>query len=221
MQRIVNYLFGFVKGLFNRAVPLFCVIDSESTVSTKAKVYSNTKLYRSSIGPYSYIGRGTHLVCASLGRFCSVAGDVRIGMGTHTLRYLSTSPIFTEAINGTGCRWVSQSLETPYKPVLIGNDVWIGERAMILGGVNIGHGSVIAAGAVVTRDVPPYAIVGGVPAKIIRYRFSNDMVQALLDFEWWNLPESVIKSHLDLFQSESIDMDALSRISIGYKERES
>ena len=83
----------------------------------------------------------------------------------------------------------------------IGNDVWIGANAMILGGITIGDGAIIGAGAVVTKDIPPYAIVGGIPARIIRYRFPNDVINALLSSQWWNLSENILKSNIKVFQS--------------------
>ena len=81
----------------------------------------------------------------------------------------------------------------------IGHDVWIGANALILPEVTIGDGAVIAAGAVVTRDVPPYAIVGGVPARVIRYRFSPEMIDAFLEIKWWDWPLEKIKENFDLF----------------------
>ena len=95
--------------------------------------------------------------------------------------------------------------------VTIGNDVWIGCGAIICRGVNVGNGSVIAAGAVVTKDVPPYAIVAGVPAKVIKYRFPEYIRKQLVGLNWWNLPEDVIKDNFDLFNSQ-MDEDAILRI---------
>ena len=82
----------------------------------------------------------------------------------------------------------------------IGNDVWIGENAVILGGISIGDGAVIGAGAIVTKDVPPYTIVGGVPAKKIRSRFPDDIVKMLLKIQWWNLEEDILKENIYFFQ---------------------
>lgn len=96
----------------------------------------------------------------------------------------------------------------------MGNDVWIGSRVMVVGGVTIGDGAVIAAGAVVTKDVPPYAVVGGAPAKVIKYRFSEDIVKFLEELEWWNLPESELKKHIELFQTEGVKIGDLKRLKI-------
>ena len=203
---MIQYIKGFLKNLFNPGVSIFSLIDSYSSVSKKARVYSSSKIYRSKIQDYTYVGNKTAIVCATIGKFCSIANECHIGMGTHTLRKLSTSPIFTEKYNGTGYTWTNKSTENPYKPIEIGNDVWIGFRVVILGGVKIGDGAVIGAGAVVTKDVPPYAVVGGVPAKIIKYRFSDSDITKLLEISWWNLSDNNLKHNLSIFQNDfSID----------------
>ena len=209
---MLKYLLGFFLNLFNRGVSLFAFVDNRSSVSRKAKVYAHTKVSMSVIGDYSYVGRRSSLVMAEIGKYCSIAGDSTIGMGNHTLRYLSTSSLFTEKRNGTGASWCDSQSLIPYKKITIGNDVWIGTHSMILGGVKIGDGAVIGAGAVVTKDVPPYAVVGGVPAKIIKYRFPQDMIDELLKIRWWDYPETVLKNNLFLFQSDDITLDTIEKL---------
>lgn len=204
---MIKYLIGGLKNLFNPAVSLLSLIDSTSVVNRKAKIYQFVKIFRSKIGAYTYIGRNTDIVCAKVGKFCSIASDCHIGMGTHTLNYISTSSIFTEKHNATGFDWISNSsLEKvdPYKPVTIGNDVWIGLRVMVLGGVTIGDGAVVGAGAIVTKDVPPYAVVGGVPARIIKYRFPNEEIKSLMQIEWWNWSEDALRANLKAFNDHDI-----------------
>ena len=87
----------------------------------------------------------------------------------------------------------------------IGNDVWIGERVMVMGGVKIGNGAVVGAGAIVTKDVPPYAIVAGVPAKVIRYRFSAEVIDELERIEWWNVNDKLLKENIAKFQDSGMD----------------
>ncbi|MEY8216257.1 MAG: CatB-related O-acetyltransferase [Colwellia sp.] len=128
------------------------------------------------IGSYSYVGRNCSITKSSIGRYCSIANNVSIGQGEHELDRISTNSIF---------------YDDPYeiltsKVCNIGHDVWIGVDAIILRGVTIGIGAVIGANSVVTKNVPPFAIVVGSPAKIIRYRFQENNVKNILDSEWWN-----------------------------------
>ena len=98
------------------------------------------------------------------------------------------------------------------RPTNIGDDVWVGAGSIIMAGVTIGDGAIIAAGSVVTKDVPPYAIVGGVPAKILRYRFDEGVRKALLKLKWWNLPEEVLKQNIELFQKEKLSISDVQNI---------
>lgn len=155
------------------------------------------------IGAFTYFGGGDSVYqqVTSIGRFCSIAGNVVIGAMEHPTDFLSTSHVLHadwsnewhglrklySAVNGLGNsisahrKWLARNKGK----VTIGNDVWIGEGAFISRGVEIGDGAIIAARSVVTRDVPAYAIVGGIPAKIIRYRFDRDIIEKLLDLRWW------------------------------------
>lgn len=128
------------------------------------------------IGNYNYIGNNVVFTEAALGSYCSIADNVVIGPGDHDYRNISTRSVVldTNARN-----------HFTDKPVAIGSDVWIGVNAVILRGVKIGNGAVIASGAVVNKDVPDFAIVGGVPARFIKYRFSESMIQKILDSKWW------------------------------------
>ena len=211
---MLKYILGFLKNLFNPAVSLFAKIDNKSKISRKAKVFGHVQVNSSTMGDYSYVGRNSRIVYADIGKFCSIGGESKIGMGTHTLDLLSTSPIFTEKRNGTRQSWVKTSTIHPFERVRIGNDVWIGQCVMIMGGVNVGDGAVIGAGAIVTKDVPPYAIVAGVPAKIIRYRFSDEVISRLCEINWWNLPEEEIRNSIGLFQQTPVNIplvDALGQ----------
>jgi acetyltransferase-like isoleucine patch superfamily enzyme len=149
-------------------------------------VYDHTFLLNTVVGDYTYIGGNNKIQNAVIGKFCSIGPEVRIGLGIHPLHLKSTYPGFYT--NSEYYRVEKQYDFTgeEYKQVEIGHDVWIGARATILDGVKIGDGAVIAAGAVVTKDVPSYAIVGGVPAKVIKYRFDENRVKELLVEQWWN-----------------------------------
>lgn len=153
-------------------------------------VYDNTLLVNVSIGDYTYVGGESKIQNATIGKFCSLGPGLRIGLGRHPIHLKSTFPGFYS--DNSFYYGVEKEYTNPisnYLPVEIGNDVWIGTRAMILDGVKISDGAVIGAGAVVTKDVPPYAIVGGVPAKIIGYRFDESEIKKLLIEKWWNNPK--------------------------------
>jgi acetyltransferase-like isoleucine patch superfamily enzyme len=111
--------------------------------------------------------------------------------------------------NGTKSSWVQKDIPQTPVSVKIGNDVWIGYRAIIPVNVTIGDGAVIAAGAVVTKDVPPYAVVGGVPAKVIKYRFSPEVIERLMELRYWEMPDEEVKKNLDLFQKQGISVEDL------------
>lgn len=154
-------------------------------------LYDNVLVSDSAIGDYSYVGGQTKISNSTLGKFCSLGQEIMIGgLPCHPLTLKSTYPGFY-AKNSQYYRVEPEYAfdEPQHKQVTIGNDVWIGTRAMVLDGVSVGDGAIIGAGAVVTKDVPPYAIVAGVPAKIIRFRFSNEKINELLSSQWWNDPK--------------------------------
>lgn len=208
-----KYILGLIKNLFNPAVSIFSQIDDLSFVHRKSRVYAGSKIYKSRLGRYSYVGRFSTLVHADVGQFCSIAGGSFIGLGLHPLSNLSTSPLFISRKNGTRQSWVENNFFQEFKPVTIGNDVWIGTRVIIMGGVKIGNGAVIGAGAIVTKDVPDYAIAVGVPAKVVKYRFSPDIIEKLLELQWWNLSEEELKENIKEFQRNSINLDVIEKIN--------
>jgi acetyltransferase-like isoleucine patch superfamily enzyme len=153
------------------------------------------------IGSFTYIGRKCEVYSThSIGRYCSLGQEILIGLGPHPTDWLSTSTFFYRKSMWAGAPMIDEfyaSHEVDFKavtrPVVIGNDVWIGSRAVVMAGVHIGHGAVVASGAVVTKDVEPYSIVAGVPAKPIRKRFDDATVGRLLASEWWRVRPDLIK----------------------------
>ena len=228
----IKFIIGGLKNLFNPNISCLAFVSSNNHLDKKTVIYRNAKIRGSEVGAYSYISPNTVIENAQIGRFCSISDHCRIGMGTHNTNQISTSPqrraafeccggthntnqistspIFTQKVNGTKARWVDKNVnDSPFRKVRVGNDVWIGSRAMILGGVTVGDGAVVGAGAVVTKDVPAYAIVAGVPAKVIKYRFPDRLIELLMDFKWWYYPEDVLREHISRFQKKDISEEDL------------
>lgn len=142
-----------------------------------------------------------------IGRFCSIACGAKFlfNSANHTMKSLSTYPfpIFFEEwrldIKNVASAWDNKG------DIVVGNDVWIGYEAVILSGVHIGNGAIIGARAVVTRDVPPYTVIGGVPAKEIKKRFDEETIQKLLQTEWWNWPNEKIRQFLPQIMNGEMD----------------
>ncbi|WP_282054685.1 CatB-related O-acetyltransferase [Maribacter luteus] len=169
--------------------------SQEVTIGEKAHICGDCTINHSHVGSYSYINFGTLIQNSTIGNYCSIAHGVKMGLGSHPLHLFSTSPIFYKKQNALGVQVLNEDVEfQEYAPITIGNDVWIGANAIIMDGVKIGNGAVVAAGAVVSKDVPAYAIVGGVPAKLIKYRFDEVSRNILETSKWWQSPpEEVVQ----------------------------
>lgn len=152
----------------------------------------------STIGDFTYIEVGTRISAADVGRFCSIAPYAMIGLAEHPVeRFVSTHPIFYRRMPALSYDLVDRDHHQEISRTRIGNDVWIGAHACVRGGLEIGDGAVIGAGAVVTRDVPPYAIYAGVPARLVRYRFDPATIEFLLAFKWWERDLDWLREHID------------------------
>lgn len=160
----------------------------------------NCTTFSGNMGYASYIGQNCR-ISANIGRYCCIGQNVITVYGNHpTKEWVSIHPAFFSTAKQSGFTYVDKELYAENQPKIeIGNDVWIGTGAMILGGIKIGDGAVIAAGAVVTKDVEPYTIVGGVPAKPIRKRFDDEDIEFLLEFKWWDKPTEWIKENAKYF----------------------
>lgn len=185
----------------------------DSNLEGGNKVGSYTSISHSRIGKYSYIGDYSYLNFVSIGKFCSIASELRVGGGMHPINFISTSPFFYYRnpfflISNPFSQ--ENAFSQAFKNTTVGNDVWIGDRVILLGGVKVGDGAIVGAGAVVTKDVPPYAVVGGVPAKVLRYRFSSEIIEKLIDLKWWDKDESWLQEHIPFFQQEVYDIDILN-----------
>jgi acetyltransferase-like isoleucine patch superfamily enzyme len=168
----------------------------KSELMLPVKISGGVRIKRCRIGCRSYISRDTRMVHADMGPYCSVGPECLIGsLGRHPAAHFSTSPV-TFSTKAPLCRIfgsVDEGIEFEEEaPVFIGADVWIGARAIVLDGVKIGHGAIIGANTVVTKDVPPYAIVYGSPPRVQRYRFSPEVIEVLLASQWWLSPPDKI-----------------------------
>lgn len=156
------------------------------------------------IGDYTYVSQNSQVSHTSIGKFCSIGPNFFCGWGIHPIDGLSTAPMFYSTKKQNGFTFSVTDKIEERKRINIGNDVFIGANVTVLDGVTIGHGAVIGAGAVVSKDIPPYAIAVGCPIKVIKYRFSQDQIEALLKIKWWNFPnEELIEVEKMFFDIES------------------
>lgn len=160
-----------------------------SVVHRDAKVEGGSRFINSELGRHSFCGYDCTILNTTIGSFCSIASGVSIGGAHHPIEFVSTSPVFLSHRDSVKSKFAKHE----YNPVIrtnIENDVWIGEGCFIKAGVSIGSGAVIGMGAVVTKDVPAYAIVGGNPARLIKMRFSDRVIDGLLAMRWWDFSDA-------------------------------
>lgn len=169
-----------------------CIVDKTSKIGPRSELTNCT------LGRYSYLGQQCFMVNVEIGSFCSIADRCSVGGASHPIHFVSTSPVFHEGKNVLKKNFSTHHISRTKKTV-IGNDVWIGQGAFIKAGVTIGDGAVIGMGAVVLNDVLPYEIWAGVPAKRIRHRFNDDIIENLKQIEWWKWDESTLEKNAPLF----------------------
>lgn len=186
-------------------------LDARSTVGRFNRFYGRCTIVNSQFGDYTYATRAR--ICnTQIGKFCSIGPDTLIGgLGRHPTDRGSTHPVFYSTLNQCGTSFADKDYFEELDRVSIGHDVWIGARVTVLDGVRIGNGAVVAAGAVVTADVPSYCIVGGVPARVIKRRLAEHECELLESLAWWDWPESVLRSNAHLLR-ERPNLPALSQL---------
>lgn len=210
MKSIIQYILSFfTRERYFKSVSLVSFWDKKTSFSKKVYIALGVKLGNTKIGKYSRIRHLSTIYHAEIGNFSAIGRNARIGIARHPTNLLSTNLIFYKK-NQIYNKWARPIIFEEFKKTKIGNDVWIGESVMILGGVTIGDGAVIAARSVVTKDVPPYAIVGGVPAKILKYRFNEEIIETLLNTKWWDLPDSEIEKRLEIFTVFNISTEQIN-----------
>ena len=207
MLRLLKMFYLIFKHKKNAKLSISANVSLDS-VFEGSNVISSHTTFCGQMGYGSYIGADSRIF-GKVGRFCSIAGNVKVIGGKHPSNtFVSTHPAFFSLLKQNGETFVQTQKfkenafadEKNKFPVVIGNDVWIGEGVSILPGVKIGDSAIIAAGATVTKDVEPYSVVGGVPAKLIKKRFTEEEIEFLISFKWWERPIDWIKQNADLFE---------------------
>jgi acetyltransferase-like isoleucine patch superfamily enzyme len=156
-----------------------------------------------SIGDYSYINSNSYIEHCTIGKYCSISSNVRIGPVNHNYNLISTHPfLYNNFYN-----FIQENPVFPDNKAIIKNDVWVGLNSIILRGVTIGNGAIIAAGAVVTKNIPDYEIWGGVPAKFIKKRFPDEKIARLLQCQWWDWDVQKIKANLAFFCNNKLQYE--------------
>lgn len=196
------YVYGSTLGRNVRIHDDCKVFDSK--LSDNVAVYQRTALANVELGSFSFVAERSQLSSVKVGRFCSLGPEFLGGYGDHPTNFVSTSPVFYSTANQCGTSFSERDCFQERQEIVIGNDVWIGARVFARDGMRIGNGALIAAGAVVVDDIPDYAIVGGVPAKVIRYRFDERTIEDLLQLEWWNWPEEKLRQAQPWFAKNDV-----------------
>jgi acetyltransferase-like isoleucine patch superfamily enzyme len=174
-----------------------CCINENSKIEPDTHLLNNCIINNSTIDHFTYVGKNCLIQNAVIGKFCSIANDVCIGLGKHPTNLISTSPLFYRTKNILNIKLVEKTIDfEEYAQITIGHDVWIGACAILMDGITVNNGAIIGANSVVTKDVPPYAIVAGVPAKVIKYRFPEDKIEELQKSAWWYWPFEKIKQKI-------------------------
>lgn len=188
-----------IKYLFSKLIKKIqipAIIDSN--IDKTSKICSGSHINNCTIGKYSYVGNFTNTNYVTIGKFCSISDMCVIGGASHPLDWVSTSPVFNKNKNCMGIN-LGDHMYFPYSETIIGNDVWIGANVLIKGGISIADGAVIGTGSVVTKNIGPYEIWAGNPAKLIRKRFNDDVIEELLKVKWWDFEEEKLRQYSQYF----------------------
>ena len=177
-----------------------------SQLGYACEIGQRCKVVNTSMGDYSYLSDDSDVINTTIGKFCSIAAHTRINPGNHPLERVAMHHFTYRASRyGFGDDEAEFFQWRADKSVIIGHDVWIGHGAVILAGVSIGNGAAIGSGAIVTKDVPPFAIAVGNPAKVLRKRFSNELIEKIEGLAWWDWPAELLAERLQDFRQLSTE----------------
>lgn len=192
-----NVMVQKIKYYISRFVTRKPVAIRNSEIDKRASIGNGAQIVDCVIGKYTYIFE-SKVIFANIGCFCSIAADCTIGGGSHPIQWVSTSPTFYAGKNSLHKNF-SQNNYDEYQRTIIGNDVWIGSKCLIKGGVTIGDGAIVGMGSVVTHDIPAYEIWAGNPAHFIKKRFSEETIEKLVRIQWWDYDDSTLEKLGNLF----------------------
>lgn len=207
---------NYMRNLFHNVFQLFKVVFRSENIEWKyltsnkinckidiqSKVYGNNNLNNVTIEKGTYVGSNANISNTSIGKFCSIGPNLFCGWGFHPTNGISTSPAFYSKKGRTSLTFSNNDKCEERKFINIGNDVFIGMNVTILDGVTIHDGAIIGAGAVVSKDIPPYAIAVGCPIQIVKYRFSKEIINSLLESKWWDQNELLPEVEKNFFDVE-------------------
>jgi len=172
------------------------VTITDCTFGCRVSIGRKSTLIGSSIADFTYVGEYSRIVHTTIGKYCSLSSSLDIGTGSHpTSGFVSTHPIFYLARPRQGWTLAREDRLAEHRRTIVGNDVWIGSGVIVRDGVLIGDGVIVGAGAVVTKDLAPYGIYGGVPARLIRWRFEPRQIAFLLRLRWWDRSYEWLAEH--------------------------
>ncbi|WP_428328424.1 CatB-related O-acetyltransferase [Mucilaginibacter sp.] len=195
-KKIINKFFKKKKVELNAPAKELNYIIDKSSVGKFCKIGKDCYLFNTIVGDYSYLSKNVSFMNCSIGKFCSIAQGVSASLGMHPSSvFVSTHPSFFSLSKQNGMTFSDKNYFEEMGNTIIGHDVWIGVNAIIMDNITIHNGAIIGAGAIVTKDIPAYAIVVGAPAQVIKYRFEKSEIEFLEKFKWWDKDEEWLKAN--------------------------